>query len=294
MGEYDWMALAEEKREQIVRQLSDLVAVNSIEDLSTTDPEGDVPYGAGPRKALDLMLDFGRQAGFAVKDFRGRAGRVECGAGEEIVGILAHLDIVPAGEGWQTDPFQATIIDGRIHGRGVLDDKGPAVAALAAMEIAASLVPQPKRQVHLILGCNEETGMSCMHYYRENVPDQPTFGVTPDNAFPVIFGEKAILRFALSGAVDSAIRTMEAGTRPNVVPNFARATVELGGRSQEEVSAAFQSDLTAHDLKGTLSFADSAAQVEFKGVSCHAQQPSDGVNAAVHLFAWVGETFDDP
>ena len=234
----DWLKLAEAKR-QIIDQTSKLVSVNSIEQPETAAPGA--PYGAEVRRVLDYALEMGQNAGFATRDFEGKVGRIECGAGDKIFGILAHLDIVPAGEGWLTDPFTATIKDGRLHGRGVIDDKGPAVAILAAMEIASSLVPQPKCKVHLILGCNEETGMGCMHHYVDNVPDLPDFGVTPDNSFPVVFGEKGIVRAQVAGALDSAIVSFDAGLRPNVVPNLAKATVKMGSLSEAEIRSSFES-----------------------------------------------------
>ena len=51
-----------------------------------------------------------------------------------MIGVLGHMDVVPAGDGWNTDPFEGVIADGRITGRGVLDDKGPVIAALYAMK----------------------------------------------------------------------------------------------------------------------------------------------------------------
>ena len=103
----DWLKLAEAKRQQIIDQTSKLVSVNSIEQPDTAAPGA--PYGAEVRRVLDYALEMGRNAGFVTRDFEGKVGRIECGAGDKIFGILAHLDIVPAGEGWLTDPFTATI-----------------------------------------------------------------------------------------------------------------------------------------------------------------------------------------
>ena len=285
----DWLKLAQAKRRQIIEQTSKLVSVNSIEQPETAAPGA--PYGAEVRRVLDYALEMGRSAGFATRDFEGKVGRIECGAGDRIFGILAHLDIVPAGEGWLTDPFTAVIKDGRLHGRGVIDDKGPAAAILAAMEIASSLVPQPKCKVHLILGCNEETGMGCMRHYVEHIPDQPDFGVTPDNSFPVVFGEKGIIRAQVTGPVTSAIVSFDAGLRPNVVPNLAKAAVKMGGLSEAEIRASFDAYLAAHHMTGELSCGNGLVSAQLNGVSCHAQAPQDGVNAATHLFAWIGQCF---
>ena len=291
----DFYQLAQEKRAQILAQTAALVAINSVEDMATADPAGGAPYGKACRQVLTEALDMGRRAGFAVHDFGGHVGRVELQGGEEIFGILAHLDIVPAGEGWLTDPFCMTEKDGYLFGRGVLDDKGPVAAALAAMEIARDLVPRPRRSVHLILGCNEETGMGCMRHYLQNARDLPDFGVTPDNAFPVIFGEKGILRFSLTGPFESAIQSMQAGTRPNVVPNTARAQIALRGLTEGQLTQSLQSYWRENGLPtGEASVQGDRADVLFRGVSCHSQQPQDGVNAASHLFRWAAQALSDP
>ena len=289
----DWMKLAEAKREQIIAQTSKLVSVNSIEDPSTADPAANAPFGAAVRQVLDYALDMGKASGFATKDFEGKVARIEMGGGEKIFGILAHLDIVPAGEGWLTDPFTAVIKDGRIHGRGVVDDKGPVASILAAMEIANEIVKEPKCKVHLILGCNEESGMACMSHYVNNVPDLPDFGVTPDNTFPVIFGEKGIVRAQIAGAVDTAVVSFDAGIRPNVVPNLAKAQVKLGALTADAVTASFAAYCSEHALEGDVKVEGEFAFAELKGVSCHSQQPTDGINAATHLFTWIGKCFND-
>ena len=287
----EWLKLAEAKREQILAQTAKLVSVNSVEQMETAAEAA--PYGLPARQVLDYALEMGRSAGFTARDFDGKVGRVECGGGDEIFGILAHLDIVPAGEGWLTDPFTTVIKDGRLHGRGVVDDKGPVAAILAAMEIASSLVPNPKRKVHLILGCNEETGMGCMRHYKETVPDLPDFGVTPDNAFPVIFGDKGIIRAQVDGPAEGAIVAFDAGTRPNVVPNLAKARIKLGGLSPAQAEESFAQYLNRFSLEGSLTFQEGEALAELKGVSCHSQEPRDGVNAATHLLTWIGECFSD-
>ena len=86
----DWLKLAEAKREQILAQTARLVSVNSIEQPETADEKANAPYGAAVRQVLDYALEMGRDAGFVTRDFSGKVGRVECGAGDRIFGILAH------------------------------------------------------------------------------------------------------------------------------------------------------------------------------------------------------------
>lgn len=72
--------------------------------------------------------------GFQTRDVDGHCGWCEYGEGEEMVAVLCHLDVVPAGDGWHYPPYDCTWAEGRIYGRGVIDDKGPAAAALYALK----------------------------------------------------------------------------------------------------------------------------------------------------------------
>lgn len=290
----DWLGLANEKRTRLIERTAALVAINTIEDKSTADPAHGAPYGQNLKQALELTLQMGTDAGFSSVNMDGHAGRIACGKGAGAVfGILAHLDTVPIGEGWLTGPFELTKKDGRLHGRGIIDDKGPVVAALTAMEIASALVKEPVASVHLILGCNEETGMGCMKHYAEHSDVLPDFGVTPDNAFPVIFGEKGILRVEITGDAGGAIRYFDAGVRPNVVPGLAKAEIEGGGKREADVRASFDAFLADKGVTGSLEFSDNTVFVSVNGKSCHSQEPRDGINAAVLLFQWVAACFED-
>ena len=118
------------------------------------------------------------------KTCENRIGWAEIGEGEQLIGILAHLDVVPAGNDWDYPPYDLTIEDGQMYGRGVVDDKGPAFCAVMAMkELLDSGVPLKKR-VRIIFGCQEEAGdWLDMQYYREH-EELPSYGFTPDADFP--------------------------------------------------------------------------------------------------------------
>lgn len=116
------------------------------------------PFGENANKALEYMLDLGTKLGFRTKNIDGYCGYIEFGEGEKLLGIIGHLDVVPAGEGWKHPPFSATIEDGKIYGRGAIDDKGPVIAALYAMKVVMDNYKLQKR-VRLILGLNEENEM---------------------------------------------------------------------------------------------------------------------------------------
>ena len=146
---------------------------------------------------LDLALEDARGYGFATRMFDGYAGDISMGNGEKTLGILCHLDVVPAGDGWTVEPFALTQKDGNLIGRGVLDDKGPALAALYAMRCVRDAGVELKDTVRLILGCDEETGMTDMAYYNAHTAS-PDYGFSPDAEYPVINIEKGGLHILLS------------------------------------------------------------------------------------------------
>ncbi len=69
------------------------------------------------------MLDKAATDGFTVKNVDGFAGHIKFGQRKELIGVLGHVDVVPEGAGWDSDPYGAEIRDGKIYARGV-DDKG--------------------------------------------------------------------------------------------------------------------------------------------------------------------------
>ena len=195
----------------------------AIESVAMTDADEAHPYGTGPAKALDYVLALCERLGLRTENRGGRVAWAEIGRGEEIVGILGHLDVVPVGDGWTHDPAGELCGD-RLYGRGAVDDKGPVLAALFAMrELQDARVPL-KRRVRLIFGQSEETGgWDDMEYYKAH-EQLPVFGFTPDADFPAIYGEKGILNYELSMPLAATgLLSVSGGDASNMVPAWARA-----------------------------------------------------------------------
>jgi succinyl-diaminopimelate desuccinylase len=270
--------IVESLREPLVQTLQKWVRINSIKGESAPN----APFGLAVRKILDIALADCRDLGFEVRDIDGYAGDAQMGQGEDVLGILAHLDIVPAGDGWKTDPFGGEVVDGRIYGRGTNDDKGPAVAALYAMKaVHMAGIPLNKR-VRLILGCDEESGMEDMKYYQTHA-DMPSTGFSPDACFPVINTEKGLYHLKLSGpAAKEGLKVLciEAGQRPNVIPGLAQAYVTGDAdtvRKVEEFSRAAGYSVAAECLP------DGRVKISAQGVAGHAAMPEMAKNAICRL-----------
>lgn len=284
----NWLTELEKYQDAFIQDLKGLIAIPSVRDESTKK-EG-APFGMGCRKALDYMLELGKREGFEVKDYDGYAGVISYGDGEESVGVLAHLDVVPVGVGWSKEPFAAEIIDGYIFGRGTLDDKGPAMSGFYALKMLKDKGIKLNRKVMLILGCDEESGMECMEYYTKH-GEIPTLGFTPDADFPVIYGEKGGLHIEMSGSCDTVISSMHAGERANIVIGQAEAVVE---NWQDEFLDKFFFYLRTNNLKGGVETLDGKkAKLSIEGVFAHAAMPYNGVNAALHILNFVGACYGD-
>ena len=242
-------AIVEAMRGELLETLKRWISVPSVQGPAAGPG---APFGAENRRMLDMALADGRRFGFETRDIDGYAGDISLGEGEETLGMLCHLDVVPAGDGWDTDPWTATEKDGKLYGRGCMDDKGPAVCALFAMRAVKEAGIPLKHGVRLILGCDEETGMSDMRYYASKMK-MPDYGFSPDAEFPVINIEKGGVHMRIAKAVANdegaalPVYSLYAGERPNVVPAEARAAVGLTACTLEELTARVEQIQRTHE-----------------------------------------------
>lgn len=271
-----------DNRDELIRATQEVIRIASVKEA----PAGaGKPFGKGIAQALEYVLAKGRELGFACENYSGYAGHIEFGEGPETVGVLCHLDVVPAGEGWSTAPFGGEIIDGKLYGRGAIDDKGPAMAALYGLAALKESGWQPKRRIRIILGCDEESGWECMEHYLP-LAGKPEIGFAPDAEFPVINSEKGILMVRLSGSLRSPkgmeLLELEGGNRPNMVPD--RCRVKLKGLENDGLLLKGAAKIGA---KMDLEQDETGTVMLFKGVSAHGSMPETGVNAISYALAML-------
>ena len=179
---------------EVLDDIESLVSHRSVEDLDAA--EENAPWGPGPREALDEALCIANVCGLEAHDCEGYLGFADLpGASDKQIATIAHVDVVPEGPGWHTDPYQMVRRDGWLLGRGVIDDKGPAVLSLYAGRFFAERVEATGERLpytlRVILGANEETNMGDVEHYLAHYPE-PDFLFTPDAEFPVCCGEKGL------------------------------------------------------------------------------------------------------
>ncbi len=266
------------QRQDMLDTLARWIAIPSVRGNAA---EG-APFGKEVRRALDAAIADCARLGFPTQIIDGYAGHADLGEGEtkDALAILSHLDVVPAGDGWVHPPFSAVIEDGRIYGRGTSDDKGPAVAALYAMKAVVDSGITLKRKVRLILGCDEECGMSDIKYYKSKV-EMPVAGFSPDAVYPVINIEKGGYHLRVDGAQAGGVRvkSWHTGERLNVIPGRAEALIEGGRDIADSINAAAKK----LGLRVEAAVVPDGVQAVSIGVTGHAAMPEGGRNAIGQL-----------
>lgn len=276
----------DEHRQEMLDDICELCRINS----EKMPYEEGMPYGPGAAECLDMALDMAEEYGFDVQDYDGFVGVADMNELPRQLDILAHLDVVPAGEGWTvTAPFEPVERDGRLYGRGTADDKGPAVAALYAMRAVKELGIPLRKNVRLILGTDEECGSSDIeHYY--SVEEEAPMTFSPDGDYPVVNIEKGRLdaHFTAEWECSDAnprLISMTAGTKVNVVPGKAQAVVEGIELSVLEETAADVEKKTGICFE--IKSAGHACAITATGAGAHASTPEEGNNALTGLLTLV-------
>ncbi|MDT2849424.1 M20 family metallopeptidase [Vagococcus carniphilus] len=260
--------IQETHKKQALASLERLIKVPSY----LQDATENAPFGQDILDSLKECLDLFKEEGFSTFiDPEGYYGYAEIGEGKEIFGILCHLDVVPAGDVslWDTPPFEATVKENVIYGRGVQDDKGPTIAALYAVNSLLDAGVVLNKKIRFIFGTDEENLWRCMDQYHKKEKGID-MGIAPDANFPVIYAEKGLLQAYLTGKGTSDF-TFEGGSALNVVADTATYT----GDKAEEV---------AESLKAlNYDFSQDGNKISVKGKAIHSKDAPEGINANTRL-----------
>lgn len=237
-------------KEDILKDLDELIKIESVSSQGSEMPA----------KALEWILQKSENMGFSTKNINGIAGHAEYGYGDEIAAVLTHVDVVPAGDGWSVEPFALTEKNGRLYGRGVVDDKGPAIIALYCFKALKDNHIIPDRKLRLIFGAAEEIGMNDMETYFQS-EQMPDMAFTPDSEYGICTCEKGILqlKISLDENENRYLKNFHSGMAVNAVPSKADAFVD------REFNAV--------------------------GKASHGSTPELGVNAAVNLIKTLSDIY---
>lgn len=296
MNKINWMEEVEKRKDELIKDTQEFLRIKSI--LDEENGTQDAPMGEGIDAALQYLLSKGSEDGFLSKNVDGFAGHIEMGEGEELVGILCHVDVVPEGDGWSSDPFGAEIREGKIFARGAIDDKGPTMAAYYAMKIVKELGLPLNKRIRMIIGTDEESNWRCVeHYFKHE--EMPTMGFAPDADFPIIYAEKGIADFDLEMKIDGNIadlspentielKSFQSGRRYNMVPDFAEARLNTTTHD-EKLLTEFNNYITQYQLLGKGYVEGDTLIFELEGQSAHGMEPKKGKNAGLLLASFLKE-----
>ena len=283
-------------QDSIVRDLCELIAVPSVND---DNPKPGMPFGEGVHKGFQWVKEKASELQFKVTEFDGYALQIDIGSGERVIGMLCHVDVVPGGEGWETDPFEAVTKNGLIYGRGTVDDKGPLVCCLYAAKYMqeTGLIPADSR-LRIIVGGDEEREWKDIAYYCKHA-EPPEISFAADGKFPLVFGEKGLIDFDyiwnLKRKTDAPIRLekLSGGMARNSVP----AGADFVLRTKRSIDVAERISRAGAEMGYDIQVNTDEDSVtgHVVGLGCHAMVPERGINAvsrAIRLLAVLGEELD--
>lgn len=277
----------EAHQQEMLDVLGKLIAIRSVQG----DAQENAPFGTEPASALQYMLDLCQEYGFQIDDADHYAGSADLNQKTPELGILAHLDVVPEGDGWTYDPYQLTYDreSDKLYGRGTSDDKGPAVAALFAMKAVKDLQIPMKSGVRLIFGTNEENGSEDLEYYMQH-RTLPPMVFTPDGDYPVITLEKGMMRLKLSAEFqDEHILEFHAGDVINAVPSKASALIQ--GVPESEMQKYLD---RFSGIQFRIQADGDAVRISAEGRSAHASTPEQGCNALTAMAELLADLTGNP
>lgn len=271
-----------EHRREMIQELQSWASFPSVsrEDLSAPG----MPFGADCLQMLSHAMARGRHYGFEVTNHQGYAASLSMGDRENTIGIIAHLDVVPAGEGWVYPPYGASYLPRQdvVIGRGVDDNKGSAIAGLFAMRCLRELGYPLRHGIELLCGLSEETGMQDMQHLLDSGMRFPKVSLVPDAGFPVNYGQKGSMDAELSFPCEGKLCAFEAGTVRNVIPDRAECVLSL---PPKQVADAIMEPARTMAASITVEACGEGTRITAHGRAGHAAFPQGADNAIARLTA---------
>lgn len=275
-------------KEELIKSLQECIQVKSI---SGNQEE--------TLHALNFFLNLGISMDFKATNIDNLGGVIEFGEGEKVIGIIAHMDTVPEGTGWTYPPFEGQIHDGKIYGRGAIDDKGPSISALYALKILKDSGIQPKCKIKIIIGIDEETLWNATPKLLEKI-QEPDFSFVPDAKFPIVIAEKGLLWFELNKSFRAPdlqrkpgiiIKKILGGSDSlNIVPDYCEAILALPKEEAETIQKNLQR-LQHNQNPYNIGVEPDGTDLKLfsRGKSTHAFSCDEGRNAISQLILFLNE-----
>lgn len=275
-------------QQAIIQDIMTFVKIPTVLDSNRADAKA--PFGKSIKEGLDWVLRRANDMGFETKNYDGYAGEVTVGNGEFIIGILAHSDVVAAGEGWETEPFLPVLKENRLYGRGSMDDKGPLISCLYVMKYLQENGKIPEGcALRMIIGTDEEEEWRDMEYYTSHADRMPDYAIVPDGYFPLIFCEKGLIDFDIhflcqpNKQAPLQLESLTGGSGRNIVPGKAKCVLKGQPALYEAIKEKFKDQENL-----IVSVKEGKCIIRTEGKSTHAMSPEKGRNAISLLLQALG------
>ena len=278
-----YQELVKPYQEEMMKSLKEFIAIDSVYDENTRDDAN--PFGKGVSKALQYIENLAKKDGFIVHNYDNMVVEILTNELEPNVTIMAHADVVPTGTGWPQDPFELTEKGDFLYARGVADDKGPLLSCYYGLKALRDNNLLGNYQVRFLVGGNEERGSACMeHYFQTLKKKQPTYGFSPDSAYPLTYAEKGIGGFLVKKDIDlPEVISMKGGVASNSVIEKCEVLMK------EDLN--FIAYLNNNDVDFSYLARGEQMLLTFNGLAAHGSVPWMGKNAAMEAVKQLGNYY---
>ena len=278
-----YQELVKPYQEEMMKSLKEFIAIDSVYDEESKDEAN--PFGKGVSKALQYIENLAKKDGFIVHNYDNMVVEILTNELEPNVTIMAHADVVPTGTGWPQDPFELTEKGDFLYARGVADDKGPLLSCYYGLKALRDNNILGNYQVRFLVGGNEERGSACMeHYFQTLKKKQPTYGFSPDSAYPLTYAEKGIGGFLVKKDIDlPEVISMKGGVASNSVIEKCEVLMK------EDLN--FVAYLNNNDVDFSYLAKGEQMLLTFNGLAAHGSVPWMGKNAAMEAVKQLGNYY---
>ena len=278
-----YQELVKPYQEEMMKSLKEFIAIDSVYDEESKDEAN--PFGKGVSKALQYIENLAKKDGFIVHNYDNMVVEILTNELEPNVTIMAHADVVPTGTGWPQDPFELTEKGDFLYARGVADDKGPLLSCYYGLKALRDNNLLGNYQVRFLVGGNEERGSACMeHYFQTLKKKQPTYGFSPDSAYPLTYAEKGIGGFLVKKDIDlPEVISIKGGVASNSVIEKCEVLMK------EDLN--FVVYLNNNDVDFSYLARGEQMLLTFNGLAAHGSVPWMGKNAAMEAVKQLGNYY---
>ena len=278
-----YQELVKPYQEEMMKSLKEFIAIDSVYDENTIDDAN--PFGKGVSKALQYIENLAKKDGFIVHNYDNMVVEILTNELEPNVTVMAHADVVPTGTGWPQDPFELTEKGDFLYARGVADDKGPLLSCYYGLKALRDNNLLGNYQVRFLVGGNEERGSACMeHYFHTLKKKQPTYGFSPDSAYPLTYAEKGIGGFLVKKDIDlPEVISIKGGVASNSVIEKCEVLMK------EDLN--FIAYLNNNDVDFSYLAKGEQMLLAFNGLAAHGSVPWMGKNAAMEAVKQLGNYY---